>query len=74
MYPSCTLCTSQRTVSLRRTTRASRSSRRSRMGTVSQFHSKHLQFIKHAIRNGVDVRGHFTWPFMDSYLDRFGLI
>lgn len=45
-----------------------------------EFHSKHLQFVKHAIRNGVNVKGYFTWTFMDcfewgdGYLDRFGLI
>ncbi|KAK3130404.1 hypothetical protein QOZ80_6BG0493060 [Eleusine coracana subsp. coracana] len=44
------------------------------------FHSKHLQFINHAIRDGVKVKGYFTWTFMDcfewgdGYLDRFGLI
>uniref|UniRef100_A0A0D3HJ06 Beta-glucosidase n=1 Tax=Oryza barthii TaxID=65489 RepID=A0A0D3HJ06_9ORYZ len=45
-----------------------------------EFHSKHLQFVNHAIRNGVNVKGYFTWTFMDcfewgdGYLDRFGLI
>nr|CAB3453783.1 unnamed protein product [Digitaria exilis] len=45
-----------------------------------RFHSQHLQFVKHAIRNGVNVKGYFTWTFMDcfewgdGYLDRFGLI
>ncbi|RCV12244.1 hypothetical protein SEVIR_2G265100v4 [Setaria viridis] len=45
-----------------------------------EFHSKHLQFVNHAIRNGVKVKGYFTWTFMDcfewgdGYLDRFGLI
>ncbi|KAK3133679.1 hypothetical protein QOZ80_6AG0539640 [Eleusine coracana subsp. coracana] len=44
------------------------------------FHAKHLQFINHAIRDGVNVKGYFTWTFMDcfewgdGYLDRFGLI
>uniref|UniRef100_A0A0A9AZS4 BGL29 n=1 Tax=Arundo donax TaxID=35708 RepID=A0A0A9AZS4_ARUDO len=44
------------------------------------FHSKHLQFVNHAIRNGANVKGYFTWTFMDcfewgdGYLDRFGLI
>jgi len=45
-----------------------------------KFHSQHLQFINHAIRDGVKVKGYFTWTFMDcfewgdGYLDRFGLI
>ncbi|XP_015610949.1 LOW QUALITY PROTEIN: beta-glucosidase 29-like [Oryza sativa Japonica Group] len=45
-----------------------------------EFHSKHLQFVNHAIKNGVNVKGYFTWTFMDcfewgdGYLDRFGLI
>ncbi|CAN6164176.1 unnamed protein product [Urochloa humidicola] len=45
-----------------------------------EFHSKHLQFVNHAIRNGARVKGYFTWTFMDcfewgdGYLDRFGLI
>ncbi|CAN6182747.1 unnamed protein product [Urochloa humidicola] len=45
-----------------------------------KFHSQHLQFVNHAIGNGVNVKGYFTWTFMDcfewgdGYLDRFGLI
>ncbi|XP_066394564.1 beta-glucosidase 29-like [Miscanthus floridulus] len=45
-----------------------------------RFHSQHLQFVNHAIKNGVNVKGYFTWTFMDcfewgdGYLDRFGLI
>nr|AAY23263.1 transposon protein, putative, unclassified [Oryza sativa Japonica Group]ABA91760.1 transposon protein, putative, unclassified [Oryza sativa Japonica Group] len=35
-----------------------------RDGHRIEFHSKHLQFVNHAIRNG--------WG--DGYLDRFGLI
>ncbi|TVU10020.1 hypothetical protein EJB05_43523 [Eragrostis curvula] len=44
------------------------------------FHYQHLQFLNHAIRDGVKVKGYFTWTFMDcfewgdGYLDRFGLI
>jgi len=36
--------------------------------------------VNHAIKNGVNVKGYFTWTFMDcfewgdGYLDRFGLI
>ncbi|KAF8780983.1 hypothetical protein HU200_000950 [Digitaria exilis] len=49
-------------------------------GERIEFHYKHLQFVNHAIRDGVKVRGYFTWTFMDcfewgdGYLDRFGLI
>ncbi|KAF8780982.1 hypothetical protein HU200_000949 [Digitaria exilis] len=49
-------------------------------GERIEFHYKHLQYVNHAIRDGVDVRGYFTWTFMDcfewgdGYLDRFGLI
>ncbi|KAG2635838.1 hypothetical protein PVAP13_2NG390900 [Panicum virgatum] len=45
-----------------------------------KFHSQHLQFVNHAIRDGVKVKGYFTWTFMDcfewgdGYFDRFGLI
>ncbi|WVZ65391.1 hypothetical protein U9M48_014765 [Paspalum notatum var. saurae] len=45
-----------------------------------KFHSQHLQFVRHAMRDGVNVKGYFTWTFMDcfewgdGYLDRFGLI
>ena len=45
-----------------------------------EFHSRHLQFVNHAIKDGVNVKGYFTWTFMDcfewgdGYLDRFGLI
>ncbi|XP_006660771.1 beta-glucosidase 30-like [Oryza brachyantha] len=44
------------------------------------FHSKHLQFVNHAIRDGARVKGYFTWTFMDcfewgdGYADRFGLV
>ncbi|XP_040383280.1 LOW QUALITY PROTEIN: beta-glucosidase 29-like [Oryza brachyantha] len=52
-----------------------------RDGRRISFHSKHLQFVNHAIRNGARVKGYFTWTFMDcfewgrdGYLDRFGLV
>ena len=51
-----------------------------RDGLRIRFHSQHLQFVNHAIRDGVNVKGYFTWTFMDcfewgdGYLDRFGLI
>ncbi|KAG2611741.1 hypothetical protein PVAP13_4KG113110 [Panicum virgatum] len=45
-----------------------------------EFHSKHLHFVNHAIWDDTNVKGYFTWTFMDcfkwgdGYLDRFGLI
>lgn len=48
--------------------------------TRIMFHYKHLEFVYRAIREGVNVKGYFTWTFMDcfefgdGFKDRFGLI
>ncbi|TVU10027.1 hypothetical protein EJB05_43531 [Eragrostis curvula] len=31
------------------------------------FHSNHMQSVNHAIRDGVNVKGYFSWTFMDCF-------
>ncbi|TVU07947.1 hypothetical protein EJB05_41325, partial [Eragrostis curvula] len=33
------------------------------------FHYRHLQLLNHAIRDGVDVRGYFTWTFSEFFFN-----
>ncbi|XP_051203276.1 beta-glucosidase 28 [Lolium perenne] len=49
-------------------------------GTRTMFHYNHLKFVRKAIQQGVNVKGYFTWTFMDcfefgdGFKDRFGLV
>uniref|UniRef100_A0ACD5Y8T5 Uncharacterized protein n=1 Tax=Avena sativa TaxID=4498 RepID=A0ACD5Y8T5_AVESA len=49
-------------------------------GKRIMFHYNHLKFVRKAIQEGVNVKGYFTWTFMDcfefgdGFKDRFGLI